>query len=68
MEILSRAHAKGAKTLNSFKFGSAIGRFPSDGAASMAVKGLKHRKRKPLFVHVYTKWCKGACLLRDGQD
>ena len=53
MEMLSGAHAKGAKTLNGFKFGTFIGRFPSDSAASMAVKGLKHRKRK----HVYLCTC-----------
>ena len=28
------------KSLNRFKFGTLIGRFPSDGAASMAVIGL----------------------------
>ena len=28
------------KKLNDFKFATFIGRFPSDGAASMAVKGL----------------------------
>ena len=39
-EILSCAHAERAKSLNDFKFGIAIGRFPSDGAVSMAVKGL----------------------------
>ena len=31
----------GGGGLNDFKFGTVIGRFPSDGAASMAVKGLK---------------------------
>ena len=41
IEILSPAHAKGEKSLNDFKFGTFAGRFPSDGAASMAVKGLK---------------------------
>ena len=40
IEILSPAHAKGEKSLNDFKFGTFAGRFPSDGAASMAVKGL----------------------------
>ena len=39
-EILSCARAERAKSLNDFKFGTAIGRFPSDGAVSMAVKGL----------------------------
>ena len=32
---------RGQKSLNGFKFGTFISRFPSDGAASMAVKGLK---------------------------
>ena len=41
-EVLSRAHAKGqTKSPNDFRFGTPTGRFPSDGAASMAVKGLK---------------------------
>ena len=31
---------RGQKSLNGFKFGILIGRFPSDGGASMAVKGL----------------------------
>ena len=30
----------GGGSLNGFKFGTFIGRFPSDGAARMAVKGL----------------------------
>ena len=33
-------HAEGAKNLNDFKFGALFSRFPSDGATSMAVKGL----------------------------
>ena len=40
IEISSRDHAKGKKDLNGFKFGNSVGRFPSDGAATMAVKGL----------------------------
>ena len=33
--------AKGAKSVNDFKFGTLFSRFPSsDGAASLAVKGL----------------------------
>ena len=50
VEILSRAHGKGEekekkkkttqKNLNDFKFATFIGRFPSDGSASVAVKGL----------------------------
>jgi len=31
---------RGQKSLNGFKFGTFIGHFPSDGAASIAVKGL----------------------------
>ena len=40
-EVLSLLHGKGGKGLNNFKFDTFSGRFPSDGAASMAVKGLK---------------------------
>ena len=47
IEVLSRAHAKGGGggggggwSLNDFMFGSFTGPFPSDGAASMAEKGL----------------------------
>ena len=40
IEVLSRARAKGRKGLINFKFGTFIDRFPSDGAASMAVRGL----------------------------
>ena len=40
IEVLSRAHAAEEISLNDFKFATFIGRFPSDGAASMAVKGL----------------------------
>ena len=32
---------RGRKSPNDFKFGILIGRFPSDGAKSTAVKGLK---------------------------
>ena len=31
---------RGKKGLNDFKFGTFIGRFPSDGTVSVAVKGL----------------------------
>ena len=47
IEVLSRAHAKGEKSLNDFKFGTFIGRFSSDGTPSMAVKGLKERSISP---------------------
>ena len=39
--VLSRVHAKGTHRLNHFKFGTFIGRSPSDDAASLAVKVLK---------------------------
>ena len=40
IEVLSRAHGGGWGGLNDFSFGTFIGRFRSDGAESMAVKGL----------------------------
>ena len=40
IEIFSRARAKGNKRLNGFKSGTFTGRFPSDGMANMAVKGI----------------------------
>ena len=52
-EMFSRAHAKGKKVPDDFKFGIVIGRFPSDGAASMAVKGLNvqiNNKERKLYV------------------
>ena len=41
IETISRARAKGGKSLNNFKFGTFIGCFPSDHVASVAVKGLR---------------------------
>ena len=41
VEILSRGHAKGAKSLNDLKFGTVVGRFASGTLASIAVKGLR---------------------------
>ena len=50
IEVISRADAKGGGggggcgggggSLSDFKFGTFISRFPSDGATSLAVKGL----------------------------
>ena len=41
---------KGQKSLNGFrKFGPFIGRSPSDGAASMAVEGLRQREAESLY-------------------
>ena len=39
-EVLLRVQTKGKRGLNNFKFGTFSGRFPSDGDANMAVKGL----------------------------
>ena len=50
IQVLSRAQAKGAQRLNNFEFGIFIGRFPSDDAASLAVKGLKPQ---PTSGHFY---------------
>ena len=40
IEVLSRADAKKGKRLMISKFGTSVGCFSSDGAASTAVKGL----------------------------
>ena len=40
-EIFLRARAKGKKDPNDSKFGTFVSRLPSEGAASMAVKGFK---------------------------
>ena len=40
VEVRSHAHANRGKSLNDVKFGTSVGRFPSDSAASTAVKGL----------------------------
>ena len=40
VEVLLCVHAKRGKSLNGFIFGSSIGCFSSDGAASIALKGL----------------------------
>ena len=40
LEVLSCALVKKVKSLNDFKFGTSVGRFLIDGAASTAVKGL----------------------------
>ena len=40
IKIILHAHAKGEESVSGFKFGTFIGRFPRDGAARKAVKGL----------------------------
>ena len=47
LEFLSRTQAKGKKGLNDFKSSTFIGRFQSDGAVSMAVKGLRRNPYLP---------------------
>ena len=37
IKVLSRVHAKRKESLHGFTLGTSVGRFPSDGAASMAV-------------------------------
>ena len=62
------------------KFGTFVGRFPSDGAANMAVKGLKYERKKsvtnPSLInlmvsvdakhHVYSVTNKQFVFLFDG--
>ena len=50
IETLSCAHSKGQKSLKGFRFGTFIGCSLGDGAASMAVKGL--RKRILFFLSI----------------
>ena len=47
IKILSRTQAKGKKCLNGFKSGTFFGRFQSDGAVSIAVKGLRRNPYLP---------------------
>ena len=42
--LFTCSYAKGGKAVNDFKLGTFVGCFQSDGAESMAVKGLKERK------------------------
>ena len=57
IELFSRARAKGGKKLNDFKFGSFIGRFPSDGAAckhgSERVNGMQIKFIVMVYDPVY---------------
>ena len=55
VEVLSRAHAKRAKSLNDFKFGL----FSNDGAANTTVKRLSKKKKRRKKV---TEMTKGRCL------
>ena len=53
----SRARAQVKKDFNDFKFGTFLGRFPSDGAGSIAVKGLSF-----LYIFFYVSLCASASL------
>ena len=57
IEVLSRTHAEKGKSLNDFKFGSCIGRFPSDDAASMTVKGLNGESRSRTVISQPSRCC-----------
>ena len=46
-------------SLNEFRFGTFVGRFPSDGAASMAVKGLMWAEHVAVVL-ILTDSIKGA--------
>ena len=62
IEILSRDYVKGGKGRNDFKFGTFVGRFSSDGAANLAVKGLKVEWG---CVHVGPHWSLAYLLARS---
>ena len=47
IEVLSCVCVKGRKGLNGFRFGTFVGRFLSDGATGMAVKGLNKFNQRP---------------------
>ena len=68
IEVLLRAHVKGGKNLNYFKFGTFIDCLPSDGMTSMAVKGLKATLGKCLWhslksIHWYMLFTLLLCHL-----
>ena len=67
IELFSRAHAQGGEELNGFKFATFIGRFPNDGAASMAEKGLKagQKKLEMLILPSFSVQLNYALLLWD---
>ena len=69
VEVISRAYAKEVKSLNGFKFGTFIGRFPSDGAAGMTVKGLRRSEYSALIprqVSSFPALPKGASWVPQG--
>ena len=54
------SHAKGAQRVNNFEYGTFIGCFPSDDAASLAVKGLiffyASSKQRSSPIHEHKNW------------
>ena len=53
----------GVRSLSDFRFGTFIGRFQSDGAASMAVKGLTGEWEHVSLGSRRTAWLTGPSLL-----
>ena len=50
IEVLSRARAKRRKSLQDFKSGILIGRFSSDGASSITMKGFNSTLPKAVGI------------------
>ena len=63
------SHAKGAQRVNNFEFGTFIGRFPNDDAASLAVKGLiffyTSSKQRSSPIHEHKNWTTALMKLRS---
>ena len=53
------------KSLNGFKFGTFIGRFLSDGAASVAVKGLKTQELSNTIQYNFIAKCQYTDCTRN---
>ena len=64
-EILSGAHPKGQKSYNDFRFCTSISRFASDGAASMAEKGLK---KQAIDFYRILKLLQVRWIIRHGRE
>ena len=61
IEILLCAYAKERKSQNDFKFGTFTGHFLSDGAESMAVKGLKYSGAQPVDCQRHSCTSEATC-------
>ena len=60
IEVLHVLMRRG-KTLTNLKFGTFIGRFSSDDAVNMAVKGLKVALRQCGYTRAYFPRCQTGC-------